>query len=164
MVAFCLGKSAVLMVEEGAPDYLEQALNTVLRRRDIQTRVAGKDVLPMGGEYTAPVVVTGVRAFLLAHAPELLRNQPPMPDPAPILAHEKVKALAKTVPPRPPGFCIGCPERPIFAAMKLVEKELGRITSRPTSAAICSRSCRPSTSARRRWAMAWGPPPPRRSM
>jgi indolepyruvate ferredoxin oxidoreductase alpha subunit len=29
------------------------------------------------------------------------------------------------VPPRPPGFCIGCPERPIFAAMKLVEKELG---------------------------------------
>ena len=29
------------------------------------------------------------------------------------------------MPPRPPGFCIGCPERPIFAAMKLVEKELG---------------------------------------
>jgi indolepyruvate ferredoxin oxidoreductase alpha subunit len=29
------------------------------------------------------------------------------------------------VPPRPPGFCTGCPERPIFAAMKLVEKELG---------------------------------------
>jgi indolepyruvate ferredoxin oxidoreductase alpha subunit len=125
MVEFCLGKSAVLMVEEGAPDYLEQALNTLLRRRDIQTRVAGKDVLPMGGEYTAPVVVTGVRAFLLAHAPELLRNQPPIPDPAPVLAHEKVKALAKAVPPRPPGFCIGCPERPIFAAMKLVENELG---------------------------------------
>ena len=83
MVEFCLGKSAVLMVEEGAPDYLEQALNTLLRRRDMQTRVAGKDVLPMGGEYTAPVVVTGVRAFLLAHAPELLRNQPPIPDPAP---------------------------------------------------------------------------------
>ena len=29
------------------------------------------------------------------------------------------------MPQRPPGFCIGCPERPIFAAMKLVEKELG---------------------------------------
>ena len=29
------------------------------------------------------------------------------------------------MPPRPPGFCTGCPERPIFAAMKLVEKELG---------------------------------------
>ena len=63
MVEFCLGKSAVLMVEEGAPDYLEQALNTLLRRRDLQTRVAGKDVLPMGGEYTAPVVVTGRARF-----------------------------------------------------------------------------------------------------
>jgi indolepyruvate ferredoxin oxidoreductase alpha subunit len=30
------------------------------------------------------------------------------------------------VPIRPPGFCTGCPERPIFAAMKLVEKELGK--------------------------------------
>ena len=24
------------------------------------------------------------------------------------------------------GFCTGCPERPIFAAMKLVERELGK--------------------------------------
>jgi indolepyruvate ferredoxin oxidoreductase alpha subunit len=37
-----------------------------------------------------------------------------------------MKDLAATVPPRPPGFCTGCPERPIFAAMKLVEKELGQ--------------------------------------
>jgi indolepyruvate ferredoxin oxidoreductase, alpha subunit len=125
VIEFCRGKQAILMVEEGAPDYLEQAVNTVLRRRDMQTKVAGKDVLPMGGEYTAPVMVRGVRAFLAAHAPELLRNQPPVPDPAPILAHEKVKALAKAVPPRPPGFCVGCPERPIFAALKLVEQELG---------------------------------------
>jgi len=41
------------------------------------------------------------------------------------LAYERVKALAEVVPPRPAGFCTGCPERPIFAAMKLVEKELG---------------------------------------
>jgi indolepyruvate ferredoxin oxidoreductase, alpha subunit len=125
IAAFCRGKSAVLMVEEGAPDYLEQALNTLLRRRDVQTKVAGKDVLPMGGEYTAQAMVKGMRAFLAAHAPELLRNQPPVPDPAPVLGHEKVKALMKAVPPRPPGFCIGCPERPIFAALKLVENELG---------------------------------------
>ena len=39
----------------------------------------GKDVLPMGGEYTAPVVVKGLRAFLLAHAPELLAQ--PAADP-----------------------------------------------------------------------------------
>jgi indolepyruvate ferredoxin oxidoreductase alpha subunit len=34
--------------------------------------------------------------------------------------------LADVVPPRPAGFCTGCPERPIFAALKLVEKERGQ--------------------------------------
>ena len=34
-------------------------------------------------------------------------------------------ALAAHVHARPPGFCTGCPERPIFSAIKLVEKELG---------------------------------------
>src|SRR5690606_38465355 len=31
----------------------------------------------------------------------------------------------EVVPARPPGLCTGCPERPIFASMKLVEEELG---------------------------------------
>jgi indolepyruvate ferredoxin oxidoreductase, alpha subunit len=125
VATFCAGKSAVLVVEEGGPDYIEQAINAILRKRDIQTKVSGKDVLPMGGEYTAPTMMNGVSAFLEAHARPLLRNRPPAPDPAPVLADPRVKALAEVVPPRPPGFCIGCPERPIFAAMKLVEKELG---------------------------------------
>jgi indolepyruvate ferredoxin oxidoreductase alpha subunit len=125
VIDFCRGKSAVLMVEEGAPDYIEQSLNTLLRRRDIQTRVSGKDVLPMGGEYTPQVLNRGLQAFFEAHAPSLLGNGPPLPDPSPVLSHPKVKALADVVPARPAGFCIGCPERPIFAAMKLVEKELG---------------------------------------
>jgi indolepyruvate ferredoxin oxidoreductase, alpha subunit len=125
LVEFCTGKAAVLMVEEGAPEYIEQSLNTILRRRDLQTKVSGKDVLPMGGEYTTPVLVKGLAAFIGQHARALLRNQPPVPDPTPVLNHPKVKALAEVVPPRPAGFCIGCPERPVFAAMKLVEKELG---------------------------------------
>src|ERR1700676_1159347 len=69
MAAFCIDKKAVLMIEEGPPEYLEQALNTLLRRRDIQTRIAGKDMLPMGGEYTAPVLAKGIGTFLEVHAP-----------------------------------------------------------------------------------------------
>jgi indolepyruvate ferredoxin oxidoreductase alpha subunit len=125
IAAFCAGKSAVLIVEEGQPDFIEQAINTILRRGDIDTRIVGKDVLPLAGEYTATVIQKGLAAFLETAAPRLLRNRPPLPDPTPILADPMVKALAETVPPRPPGFCVGCPERPIFAAMKLVEKELG---------------------------------------
>ena len=125
VVAFCTGKKAVLMVEEGQPEYIEQALHTILRRRDIQTKVSGKDVLPLGGEYSAPVLVKGLETFLETHAAALLGNRPPVPRATAVLADPKVKRLAEVVPPRPAGFCIGCPERPIFAAMKLVEQELG---------------------------------------
>ncbi len=122
---FCVGKQAVLMVEEGHPDYLEQAVNTILRRADIPTRIAGKGLLPLGGDYTAAVLMKGIEAFLAQFAPPLLGNRPPLPSAAAVLADPKVKALAEVVPARPAGFCTGCPERPIFAAMKLVEQELG---------------------------------------
>lgn len=125
IVAFAADKKAVLMIEEGAPEYIEQSLHTLMRRRDLQTRVSGKDVLPMGGEYTTPVLIKGLTGFLEANASHLLGNRPPIPDPSNVLNDPKVKALAEVVPARPAGFCTGCPERPIFAAMKLVEKEMG---------------------------------------
>ncbi|MCJ9671735.1 MULTISPECIES: indolepyruvate ferredoxin oxidoreductase subunit alpha [unclassified Neorhizobium] len=125
VIDFCLGKKAVIMVEEGAPEYVEQSLHTLMRRRDIQTRLHGKDILPLGGEYTAPVMMKGLKTFIEMYDRLLLGNQPPVPDPSDVLNDPKVKALAEVVPQRPAGFCTGCPERPIFAAMKLVEKELG---------------------------------------
>jgi len=125
VVAFCAGKQAVLMVEEGHPEYLEQAVATALRRRDIQTVLAGKGTLPIRGDYTAAVLMKGVEKFLGEHAPHYLGNRPPLPSADAVLADPKVKALADVVPARPAGFCTGCPERPIFAAMKLVEQELG---------------------------------------
>ena len=125
VAAFCLGKSAVLMVEEGHPEYIEQAVSLILRRRDINTRLDGKGTLPRGGDYTASVLASGFKTFLEAHAPLLLRNHPPLPSADDTLQRAEMKALAGVVPQRPAGFCTGCPERPIFAAMKLVEQELG---------------------------------------
>jgi indolepyruvate ferredoxin oxidoreductase, alpha subunit len=126
LISFCAGKSAVVVVEEGQPEFIEQSLNTLLRRRDLQAKVSGKDVFPLAGEYTAQVMQKGLIGFMEKAAPRLLGNRPPLPDPSPVLNSKEVKALAEVVPPRPPGFCTGCPERPIFAAMKLVEKELGQ--------------------------------------
>ena len=125
IVEFCAGKKAILVVEEGQPDYIEQAIGSILRKRDVNATLAGKDVLPMAGEYTAEVMLAGLRGFLRGAAPDLLADHlraPNMPNAA---DDPRVKALAEVVPPRGPGFCTGCPERPIFAAMKLVEKELG---------------------------------------
>ena len=126
VVDFCRDKEAVLIVEEGQPEYLEQAISTILRRRDIGARVHGKDVLPMGGDYTAQVLMSGIRTFLARHDPQQLGNRPPVPDVSPVFDHPAVKRLKEVVPARPPGLCTGCPERPIFTAMKLVEEELGQ--------------------------------------
>jgi indolepyruvate ferredoxin oxidoreductase alpha subunit len=125
LVAFCRSKRAVLMVEEGQPDYIEQSLHKILRKADIPAKIYGKGELPIGGEYTAAVLAAGLRSFLAAAAPAALPDRIRAPNETSILAHDKVKALAEVVPARPAGFCTGCPERPIFAAMKLVEKELG---------------------------------------
>ena len=123
---FCAGKRAVLMVEEGQPDFLEQALHAVLRKADLQTKVIGKDVLPKGGEYTGDAVLRGLRRFLDQVAPNLLPAILPAASAEP--GQPKLPAVAAAeaqVHPRPPSFCTGCPERPIFTAMKLVERELG---------------------------------------
>ena len=40
-------------------------------------------------------------------------------------AHPPRRRRYPEVHARPPSFCTGCPERPIFTAMKLVERELG---------------------------------------
>ena len=125
VIDFCRDKDAVLVVEEGQPDYLEQALSKILRNAGIGAKLVGKGPFPMAGEYTAKVMSDGVAAFLRAHAPELLPDRVRAPNIPATADDEMLKELAKEVPVRPAGFCTGCPERPIFAAMKLVEKELG---------------------------------------
>ena len=117
IVDFCRSKQSVLVVEEGQPAYIEDAVLVALRRAGAAgVEVHGKDLLPLAGEYTGEVVLEGVARFLDAGR-----------------AVEPIKALKKkaaellgALPQRPPGFCVGCPERPVFSAMKLLEKESGK--------------------------------------
>ena len=189
VLRFCRGKRAVLMVEEGQPDYLEQNLNAILRRNGVDAAVHGKDLLPPGGDYTVTVLRDGVRRFLERHRPAALAAaaavsvhlRKPVPDaqgaaasaaaataatrvgaagaavigaagavsgavpgavpgaasgtaaiavaeaapPAATSTATAAAELAALLPPRPPGLCVGCPERPIFSSYKLVERELG---------------------------------------
>jgi indolepyruvate ferredoxin oxidoreductase alpha subunit len=126
-VRFAAGKKALLIVEESQPEYIEQSVNQFLRKADIQTRVVGKGPLPMAGEYTGAAVSAGIKAFLSQWAPHSLASKAeagPAPSERPLLPLEE---LRRAVPPRPPGLCTGCPERPFFASMKIVEKELGHV-------------------------------------
>ncbi|MDZ4086391.1 MAG: indolepyruvate ferredoxin oxidoreductase subunit alpha [Tabrizicola sp.] len=120
---FCEGKDQVLVIEEGQPEFIEQQLTTFLYRAGSSVKLRGKGILPMAGEYTGQVMLDGIAAFLKEAAPQML----PAMVRAPNEDKPQIPDLTKTVPIRPPGFCTGCPERPIFAAMKLVQKETGKL-------------------------------------
>ena len=122
---FCAAKRAVMVVEEGQPEFIEQNLHAILRKADIPTKVHGKDFLPMAGEYTAAVTIKGILKFLEQYKPDLTdRSHLPTVAKGPV-AQPVQQTISREVHPRLPSFCTGCPERPIFTAMKLVERELG---------------------------------------
>jgi indolepyruvate ferredoxin oxidoreductase, alpha subunit len=124
-VRFCAGKRAVLVIEEGQPEFIEQAANQMLRRADVNARVMGKEMLPMFGEYTVDVLRNGIAAFIDRWAPELLASAAAPPQRRTTVSAEAAAKLAALVPARPSGLCTGCPERPFFAAMKILQKEVG---------------------------------------
>lgn len=180
VLRFCRNKRAVLMVEEGQPNYIEQGMATILRQHGLDCALHGKDMLPMAGEYSAQVLMAGLKRFfgqypvsgrapgrgagveasVMSGADSDRKAQPEKKDEAqtvttaglaqqaegsleasrmvgdkgarsartrviPILPTETLRPLAESVHARPPGFCTGCPERPIFSAMKLLEREIG---------------------------------------
>src|SRR6476469_1197018 len=119
VLRFAADKRALLIVEEGQPNFIEQTLATVLRHGDSAAVLHGKDLLPRAGEYTLGVVRDGLREFLERYGRLSASDRPVAP------AAIAPAALAAHVHARPPCFCTGCPERPIFSAIKLVERELG---------------------------------------
>lgn len=127
LAAFAAGKRALLVVEEGAPEYIEKDLAQALRRQDVQTAVHGKDLLPAVGEMSVEAMLPGLIGFCERHLPGV--------DLAPARAWLAANAARRAdvaqglgaLPARPPGFCIGCPERPVFSALKLAQAEVGPV-------------------------------------
>ena len=126
IASFLEDKDHVLVVEEGQPAFIEDEVRTFVQRGSHGCRIWGKDVLPAAGEYVADVVRMGLSRWLAEVAP----------DGAGATASERQAELAaasnaarahlnRPMPPRPPSFCTGCPERPIFTALKLLERERG---------------------------------------
>ena len=128
LIAFCADKEQVLVLEEGQPEYIEQGIQTVLRREDVATRVFGKDIMPMAGEYTGQVMLEGITRFLQASSgvtiPLRMTLEQVQAGATP-LSDEDIAVLMEKLPPRPAGLCTGCPERPVFSAIKQLQLELG---------------------------------------
>src|SRR6266478_308170 len=118
LLAFLEGKQRVLVLEEGMPSFIEQELKALAYDHGITTRIHGKDVVAAQGEYV-PEVVLGALARFLGGDAERRRQA--------LTAHvgQGRAQLRTPLPKRPPAFCTGCPERPVFSALKIAQRELG---------------------------------------
>ena len=117
IVEFSKTKKSILIVEEGQPAFIEeQVLATLRRYGSNEVKVHGKDLLPMAGEYTGEVVLTGLSRFFGSETEiNKIKN-----------LKSRAAELLGGLPARPPGFCVGCPERPVFSAMKILEQDTGK--------------------------------------
>ena len=74
----------------------------------------GKDLLPAAGEYTVEVIAAGLIGFVERHLPQHDLSAARAWLAANAQRRADVAKAVGTLPARPPGFCIGCPERPVF--------------------------------------------------
>ena len=126
IIDFCQGKRAVLVVEEGQPEYIEQDIATQLRRRGIPTPLHGKDMLPGAGEYNVEAITSGLSPFIAKYlSADTAKAAQQWSNDLQQRRADVARALGQALPARPPSFCIGCPERPVFSALKLVQQEIG---------------------------------------
>jgi indolepyruvate ferredoxin oxidoreductase alpha subunit len=130
--AFCRAHDAVLIVEEGQPEFIEQEIATILRRAGIDTALHGKDMLPMAGEFNVEIVASGLARFVERHAATVdlstVRQWLSANAERRVAIGETIlQSSPEGLPTRPPGFCIGCPERPVFSALKQVQQKIGRV-------------------------------------
>ena len=126
---FCKGKRAVLVVEEGAPDYIEQAIHAILRKRDIDTQDLRQGRAADGGRVHRRGGDRGPAEVLRPRRPTTSISRGPRErfEAARAGRAEAQRLLGGPLPLRPPGFCVGCPERPVFSAIKLLEREVGKV-------------------------------------
>jgi indolepyruvate ferredoxin oxidoreductase alpha subunit len=118
VVDFLEGKRHVLVLEEGMPNFIEQELKALAYDRALSVRIEGKDTVAAQGEYVPEVVLAALTRFLGGEA-EGRR--------AALVRHvgRGKELLTTPLPKRPPAFCTGCPERPMFSALKIAQRELG---------------------------------------
>jgi indolepyruvate ferredoxin oxidoreductase alpha subunit len=123
---FCKDKTAVLVLEEGQPEFIEQEIATILGRARLASELHGKDCMHMAGEYNVESLVRGLSKFLAQHAPHIDTSKGSQWLNQLKRTKDQANNLLGALPVRPPTFCVGCPERPVFSAMKLVAQDVGR--------------------------------------
>ena len=128
IVGFCAGKRSVMVLEEGMPEYIEKDVLTALHRAGVNTPLHGKDLINAQGEYNVELLARGLLAWLDRYQPGVVAQAPR--DWLAAIAQRRTEVaslLGTPLPARPPNFCVGCPERPVFSALKLAQQTVGPV-------------------------------------
>jgi indolepyruvate ferredoxin oxidoreductase alpha subunit len=124
LIGFLRGKRRVLVVEEGMPNYIERELKALAHEARLDVEIQGKELFSPHGEYVPHLVIGGLRRFLASADLASSTSGAIEERYRALTAHrEKVgTVLAEPVAKRPPSFCTGCPERPVFSALKILRQ------------------------------------------
>ena len=101
-------QTAVLVIEEGQPEYIEQSLNTILRRRDIRHARRSARACCRWPANIPRRSWRGHSPLSSTPRPRRLGNRPPR-----ARSHRRPSTIPRSrrwpqvVQPRPPGFCTG---------------------------------------------------------
>jgi indolepyruvate ferredoxin oxidoreductase alpha subunit len=123
LIEFMRGKRRIFVVEEGMPNFIERELAALAHDARLDVEIHGKDMLSPNGEYVPRLVIGGLAKFFSTSAPRTVPASGIAERYARLVEHQEriTKVLAEPVAKRPPSFCTGCPERPVFAAMKILK-------------------------------------------
>jgi indolepyruvate ferredoxin oxidoreductase alpha subunit len=124
---FLRRKRAVLIVEEGMPNLLEHQIRALAQEHRLSLDLHGKDLLVQAGEYKPEVIIEGMSAFLAKYQGRAVPSGSVAERRDRLFGHlPRVKEFLRApISKRPPAFCTGCPERPVFSAIKIMERQTG---------------------------------------
>ena len=124
LIGFLRGKRRVLVVEEGMPNYIERELKALAHEARLDVEIQGKELFSPHGEYVPHLVIGGLRRFLTSAGLTSSTSGAIEERYRALTAHRETvgTVLAEPVAKRPPSFCTGCPERPVFSALKILRQ------------------------------------------
>lgn len=122
---FMAGKDHVLLIEEGQPDLIEKQIRSLLHQRKIDTPFTGHELIPGVGELVPGKLIGPLSEFAAEHLPDRADDIKRRAAEKTERQQMAAKLFSKPVTPRPPTFCTGCPERPVFSQMKINEMLTG---------------------------------------
>jgi indolepyruvate ferredoxin oxidoreductase alpha subunit len=107
------------------PNFLERELKALAHEARLDVEIHGKELLSPHGEYVPALVIGGLRKFFTL-APPSITTVTAIEDRYAALTEHQARArgfLPQPIDKRPPSFCTGCPERPLFSAMKILRTQ-----------------------------------------